>query len=116
MILNAYCIPSIVLLAFISVRVLLGMNCVSPRPATNSWDFPGGSVVKSLPASAGDTRGAGFSPWVGKISWGRAWQPTPGFLPGESHGQRSRAGYRPWGRQESDTTEQLSNAHSEFTG
>ena len=37
-----------------------------------------------------------FNPWVGKIPWSRKWQPTPGFLPGESHGQRSLAGY-PWG-------------------
>ena len=34
-----------------------------------------------------------FNPWVGKISWRRAWQPTPVFLPGEFHGQRSLAGY-----------------------
>ena len=43
----------------------------------------------------------GFNPWVGKIPWRRKWQPTPVFLPGESHGQRSLAGYRPWGRKES---------------
>ena len=36
-----------------------------------------------------------FDPWVGKITWGRAWQPTPVFLPGESHGQRSLSGYSP---------------------
>ena len=35
----------------------------------------------------------GFNPWVGKIPWRRAWQPTPVFLPGESHEQRSLAGY-----------------------
>ena len=46
-------------------------------------------------------------PWVRKIHWGRDWQPTPVFLPGESHGQRSLVGYTPWGRKESDTTEQL---------
>ena len=34
-----------------------------------------------------------------------AWQPSPVFLPGESHGQRSLVSYRPWGRQESDMTE-----------
>ena len=44
---------------------------------------------------------------VGKISWRRKWQPTPVFLPGKSHGQRSLAGYNPWGHKESDTTEQL---------
>ena len=37
----------------------------------------------------------GFDPWVGKIPWRRKWQPTPIFLPGESHGQRSLAGYSP---------------------
>ena len=39
----------------------------------------------------------GFDPWVGKIPWRRKWQPTPAFLPGEFHGQRSLEGYSPWG-------------------
>ena len=38
-------------------------------------------------------RRCGFNPWVGKIPWRRKWQPTPVFLPGKSHGQRSLAGY-----------------------
>ena len=38
-----------------------------------------------------------FHPWLGKIPWSRAWQPTPVFLLGESHGQRSLAGYNPQG-------------------
>ena len=46
-----------------------------------------------------------FNPWVGKISWRSKWQPTPVFLPGESHGQRSLAGYKQWGHKELDTTE-----------
>ena len=37
-----------------------------------------------------------FDPWVGKTPWKREWQPTPVFLPGESYGQRSLAGYSPW--------------------
>jgi len=37
----------------------------------------------------------GFSPWVRKIPWRRAWQPTPVFLPREAHGQRSLVGYSP---------------------
>jgi len=49
----------------------------------------------------------GFDPWVQKISWRREWQPTPVFLPGESHGQRSLAGYCLWDHKESDTTERL---------
>ena len=44
---------------------------------------------------------------VRKIPWRRAWQPTLVFLPGEFHGQRSLAGYSPWGCKESDTTEPL---------
>ena len=39
--------------------------------------------------------------------WRRKWQPTPVFLPGESHGQRSLVGYSPPGCKESDTTERL---------
>ena len=61
-------------------------------------------VVKNPPANAGDIR-HGFDPWVGKFPWGRAWQPTPVFLPGESHGERSLMGYSPWGCTESDTTD-----------
>ena len=45
-----------------------------------------------------------FDPWVGKIPWRRKWQPTPVFLPGKSHRQRSLAGYSPRGSQESDTS------------
>ena len=41
------------------------------------------------------------------VSWTRQWQPTPVLLPGKSHGWRSLVGYSPWGRKESDTTEQL---------
>ena len=47
-----------------------------------------------------------FDPWVRKISWRRAWQPTSVFLPGETHGQRSLAGYSTWGHKELDTTEE----------
>ena len=47
----------------------------------------------------------GFSPWVGKIPWRRAWQPSPVFLLGEPLRQRSLVGYSPWGHKESDMTE-----------
>ena len=42
-------------------------------------------VVKNLPANAGDNKRCGFAYLVGKIPWRRAWQPSPVFLPGESH-------------------------------
>ena len=52
--------------------------------------FPGVLVVKNAPANAG---GSGLNPWVSKIPWRRAKQPTLVFLPGESYGQRSLEGY-----------------------
>ena len=59
----------------------------------------------------------GFSPSVGKIRWRRAWQPTPVFLPGKSHGQRSLAGYSPWGHKGSDpTTKQQQSCKRGRTG
>ena len=46
-----------------------------------------------------------FNPWVGKIPWRRKWQPTPVFLPGKSHGQKSLVGYSSSGHKDLDTTE-----------
>ena len=46
-----------------------------------------------------------FNPWVKKIPWRRKWQPTPVFLPGKSHGQKSLVGYSPCGLKEPDVTE-----------
>ena len=43
--------------------------------------------------------------------WSRKWQPTSVFLPGESHGRKSLAGYSPWGCKESDMTEQLTQPY-----
>ena len=57
-------------------------------------------VIKNLPANAGDIRDVGLVLGVRKSPCRRAWQPTPVFLPGESHGQRS-----PQHCTESDTTE-----------
>ena len=50
-------------------------------------------AVKNPPTR---TKRHGFNSWVGKTLWRRAWQPIPGFLPGESHGQRCLVGYSPW--------------------
>ena len=81
---------------------------VAPLPVRNPFPWEGNLgengyiyeasqvalVVNNLPANAGGMK-PGFDPWVGKIPWRRAWQPTPVFLPGASHGQRSLAGYSP---------------------
>ena len=57
----------------------------------------------------------GFNPWVRKIPWGRRWQPTPAFLPGESHGQRNLAGYSPRGHKRAHRpalfTERTNSSH-----
>ena len=55
--------------------------------------FPGGSVVESTC----QCRRHRFDPWVGKIPWKKKWQPTPVFLPGNSHEQGSLVSYSPWG-------------------
>ena len=52
-----------------------------------------------------ETYRPGFDPWVRKIPWRRAQQPTPVLLPGESQGQRSPVGCSPWGHRETDMTE-----------
>ena len=59
--------------------------------------FPGGTRGKEPACQCRRCKRHGFDPWVGKIPWRRAWQPTPVFLPGESHGQRSLVGYSPQG-------------------
>ena len=67
--------------------------------------FHGGSNDKESARNTGDL---GSIPGSGRFPWRRARQPTPVFLPGEAHGQRSRVGYSPWGHKESDRTERLS--------
>ena len=66
--------------------------------------FPGSASGKEPACQCRRQKRLRFNPWVGKIPWRRAWQPTPAFLPGESHGPRSLAGYT-WGCKELDTTE-----------
>ena len=67
--------------------------------------FPDGTSSKEPACQCRRHKRREFNPWMGKIPWRRAWQPTPVFLPGESHGQRKLAGYSPWGHKELDTTE-----------
>ena len=71
---------------------------------TSTKGFPGGLRLSRVCLQHGRT---GFNPWVGKVPWRRAWQPSLVFLLRESRGQRTMVRYSPWGRQESDTTERL---------
>ena len=61
-------------------------------------------MVKNLLANVGGAEDAGLIPGLQKFPWIRKWQPTPVFLPGKSHGQKSLAGYSQWGHKKSDTT------------
>ena len=61
---------------------------------TSLKGFPGSSVVKNPPANTGDE---GSISELGRSDWRMKWQPAAVFLPGDSHGQRSLAGFSPWG-------------------
>ena len=62
-------------------------------------------MVRNLPANVGDLTDVGSIPGSGRSPGGGHGNPTPVFLPGESHRQRSLAGYSPWGHKELDMTE-----------
>ena len=66
--------------------------------------FPGASVGEESTCQWRSHRRLGFHPWMGKIPWRGKWQPTPEFLPEKFHGQRSLAGYSPWGHKNLDRT------------
>ena len=68
-------------------------------------DLPGSVSGKEPACQLRRPKRQGFHSWVGKIPWRRAQQPTPMFLPGESHRQRSLLGYSPKGHKELDKTE-----------
>ena len=87
---------------------IVGQGRVLFFPRSYFWGFPGGSSGKESACQCRRCKRGGFNPWVRKIPWGRKWQPTPVFLPGKSHGQRSLEGSSPWVCKELDTTEQLS--------
>ena len=58
--------------------------------------FLGGTVGKESGCQCRSYKRHKFDIWISKISWSGKWQPTPVFLPGEFHGQRSLVGYSPW--------------------
>ena len=73
------------------------------------YGFPGGSMVKN-PCAMLEPQETLLDPWVRKIPQRKAWQLSPVFLPGETHGQKSLAGYSPQGHKESDKTEATEHA------
>ena len=69
-------------------------------------------MVKNPTANAGDIREMQVRSLGWEDPWRRAWQLAPVFLPRESHGRRSLAGYSPWSHKESDTTKETEHAHT----
>ena len=69
-----------------------------------AWKIPGMGEPGGLPSMGSHRVGHN---WSDEAAWRRKWQPTPIFLPGESHGRRSLVGYSPWGHEELDMTERL---------
>ena len=67
----------------------MGSQRVRQDWAINTLDFPGGASGKEPTCQCKRHKRPRFEPWVRKTPWRRAWQPTPVFLPGESHWQRS---------------------------
>ena len=79
------------------------------KKSKSSMGFPGGTDGKKIYLQRGRPE---FDPWVRKVPWRRGWLPTPVFLPGESQGQKSLAGYSPWGHKVMDTTERHTHTHT----
>ena len=86
------------------------MYVISIDVYTHAHTLPGG---EESTCQCSRLKRPGFDPWVGTSLWSRKWQPTPVFLRGKSHGQRSLVVYSPWGHKEPDTTEHQSTcAHT----
>ena len=98
------------ILQFIVIRVSQLCDCTKDQCLVHFvfliGVFPGGASSKDPSVQCGRFKRRSMDPWVGKIPWRRRkWLPTPIFLPGKSHEQRSLVGYSPRGRKELDTTE-----------
>ena len=89
---NTHCMLLIIII-IISIPKANFLCVIGVKRSSNCLfqGFPGGSDDKE---SACQCRRPRFNPWVGKIPWRRKWQPTPVFLPGEFHRQRTLTGYR----------------------
>ena len=82
---------------WVDQKVLFGFF---PKMLKMNLGLPSGASGKESACQCRRLKRWGFDPWVGKIPWRRAWQPTPVFLSGESHKQMSLEGYSPQGFKE----------------
>ena len=79
-----------------------GLDCIS---LVFLLGFPGGASGKEPACQCRRLKRSWSDPWVRKIPWRKAQQPTAVFLPGKSHGQKSLVGCNPWDHKESGATE-----------
>ena len=90
-----------------SFSIILFSGYLPSSRIVGSYDtikgFPGGTSGKQTACQCRRHKRCGFDSWVGKIPWRRKWQPTPIFLPGKFHGQRSLGGLQFMGFQKSQT-------------
>ena len=84
------------------------VNDTELEPPGEVWSFPGGTVVRNLPANAGDTRNTGSIPGLGRSPGEGNGNPLQYSCLENPHGQRSLVGCSPWGCKESDMTEHAS--------
>ena len=89
-------------LRWIIIKYLLNITGNSVQYSVITILLPRGTSSKEPPCQSRRCKRCGFDPWVRKIPWRRKWQPTAVFLLKESHGQRSLAGYGPWGHMTED--------------
>ena len=87
---------------WVDQKVLFGFF---PKMLKMNLGLPSGASGKESACQCRRGKISMFDPCVGMICWSRKWQPTPVFLPGESHGQRNLVGFGPWRLKESDMTE-----------
>ena len=83
---------------------------ISTHSGVLAWRIPGTGEPGGLPSMGSHRVGHDCSDLAAAAAAGssrRRWHPTPGLLPGKSHGRRSLVGCSPWGREESDATERL---------
>ena len=81
---------SVIFQSLISLSsITLWMLPLDRSPRLFIWVFPGGASGKEPTCQCKRFKRCRFDPWAWKIPWRRAWEPTPVFLPGESHGQKS---------------------------
>ena len=91
-----------------NIQVERALHIIPIENGERKLGFPSGSDGKESACNSGDR---GSIPGLGRPPWTREWLPTPIFLLGECHGQRSLASYSPWGRKELDRTEVTEHAY-----